>query len=163
MDEILKDVKEEDVQLVKEDADDGMDLEKAGNESPIIRFVNYVIQDAIKQGASDIHIEPKEKALKIRYRIDGTLYQIPPPAAHLLLPIVSRIKILAKMESPTAAIIISAPMIASITMAMAAICIGLDTMWRTIAKRVPSGSSAMPHVGQVPGVDWRTARCIGHV
>jgi len=61
VDEILKDVKEEDVQLLKEEPDDNQDLAKAGSESPIIRFVNYLIADAIKQGASDIHIEPKEK------------------------------------------------------------------------------------------------------
>src|SRR5439155_16008676 len=51
VDEILKDVKEEDVQLVKEESEDTSDLAKAGNESPIIRFVNYLISDAIKQGA----------------------------------------------------------------------------------------------------------------
>jgi len=51
------------------------DLAKAGNESPVIRFVNYLIFDAIKQGASDIHIEPKEKQLKICYRIDGVLFE----------------------------------------------------------------------------------------
>ena len=55
-----------------------------GNESPVIRFVNYLIFDAIKQGASDIHIEPKEKALKIRYRIDGMLFEAmnPPHTMH---------------------------------------------------------------------------------
>ena len=53
-----------------------------GNESPVIRFVNYLIFDAIKQGASDIHIEPKEKQLKVRYRIDGVLFEaMNPPHA----------------------------------------------------------------------------------
>jgi type IV pilus assembly protein PilB len=66
---------EDDVQVVKEAKDDVTDLEKMGNESPVIRFVNYLIFDAIKQGASDIHIEPKEKALKVRYRIDGVLFE----------------------------------------------------------------------------------------
>ena len=76
VDEIIKDMAEDDIQLVKEDHEDEVtDLEKIGNESPVIRFVNYLLFDALKQGASDIHIEPKEKALKIRYRIDGVLFE----------------------------------------------------------------------------------------
>ena len=63
VDDIIKDMSEDDVQLVKETAqDDVTDLAKIGNDAPVIRFVNYLIFDAIKQGASDIHIEPKEKA-----------------------------------------------------------------------------------------------------
>ena len=83
VDDIIKDMSEDDVQLVKETAqDDVTDLAKIGNESPVIRFVNYLIFDAIKQGASDIHIEPKEKQLKIRYRIDGILFEaMNPPHA----------------------------------------------------------------------------------
>ena len=83
MDEIIKDMAEDDVQLVKETTqDDVTDLAKIGSESPVIRFVNYLIFDAIKQGASDIHIEPKEKQLKIRYRIDGILFEaMNPPHA----------------------------------------------------------------------------------
>ena len=54
-------------------------------------------------------------------------------------------------------------MIATITAAMTAMCIGLDSMCRTIAKRVPSGTSAMPHFGQAPGVACLTVGCIGHV
>ena len=54
VDEIIKDVAEDDVQLIQQQSDDISDLEKMGNESPIIRFVNYVIHDAVKQGASDI-------------------------------------------------------------------------------------------------------------
>jgi type IV pilus assembly protein PilB len=98
VDEILKDVKEEDVQLVKEEADSATDLEKAGNESPIIRFVNYLIADAIKQGASDIHIEPKEKALKIRLRIDGVLFEAMNPPHTMTAAIVSRLKIMSNLD-----------------------------------------------------------------
>src|SRR5204863_3929736 len=61
VDDIIKDMSEDDVQLVKEaEKDDVSDLAKIGNESPVIRFVNYLIFDAIKQGDSDIHSEPKE-------------------------------------------------------------------------------------------------------
>ena len=98
VDEIIKDMKEEDVQVVKEDDENVTDLEKAGNESPVIRFVNYLIFDAIKQGASDIHIEPKEKALKIRYRIDGVLYEAMNPPWQMHASIVSRLKIMANLD-----------------------------------------------------------------
>ena len=98
VDEILKDVKEDDVQVVKEEADSATDLEKAGNESPIIRFVNYLIADAIKQGASDIHIEPKEKALKIRLRIDGILFEAMNPPHSMTAAIVSRLKIMSNLD-----------------------------------------------------------------
>ncbi len=72
-------------------------IAKAG-EAPVIKLVDLVIRQAIDERASDIHIEPFKDRLEIRYRIDGALYQIPPPAAHLHLPIISRIKILAKMD-----------------------------------------------------------------
>jgi type IV pilus assembly protein PilB len=99
VDEILKEVKEEDVQLVKEDEDPlDTDLAKAGSESPIIKFVNYLIADALKQGASDIHIEPKEKALKIRYRIDGILFEAMNPPHQMQSAICSRLKIMANLD-----------------------------------------------------------------
>jgi len=72
-------------------------IAKAG-EAPVIKLVDLVIRQAIDERASDIHIEPFKDRLEIRYRIDGVLYQIPPPAANLHLPILSRIKILAKMD-----------------------------------------------------------------
>lgn len=99
VDEIIKDMAEDDVQVVKETAvDDVTDLEKAGSESPVIRFVNYVIFDAIKQGASDIHIEPKEKALKVRYRIDGILFEAMNPPHTMAAAITSRLKIMANLD-----------------------------------------------------------------
>ncbi|MCC7351374.1 MAG: type II secretion system ATPase GspE [Phycisphaerales bacterium] len=98
VDEIIKDMAEDDVQVVKEAKDDVADLEKMGSESPIIRFVNYLIFDAIKQGASDIHIEPKEKALKMRYRIDGILFEAMNPPHSMHAAIVSRLKIMANLD-----------------------------------------------------------------
>ena len=98
VDEIIKDMAEDDVQVVKEDKDDVTDLEKLGSESPIIRFVNYLIFDAIKQGASDIHIEPKEKALKVRYRIDGILFEAMNPPYTMQPAIVSRLKIMSNLD-----------------------------------------------------------------
>lgn len=98
VDEIIKDMADDDVQVVKEVKDDVADLEKLGSESPVIRFVNYLIFDAIKQGASDIHIEPKEKALKIRYRIDGILFESMNPPFRMHAAIVSRLKIMANLD-----------------------------------------------------------------
>ncbi len=98
VDEIIKDMAEDDVQVVREVTDDIADLEKAGSESPIIRFVNYLIADGIKQGASDIHIEPKEKALKVRYRIDGVLFEAMNPPYTMHAAIVSRMKIMANLD-----------------------------------------------------------------
>jgi type IV pilus assembly protein PilB len=98
VEEIIKGIDEDDVQVMKEDKDEVTDLEKLGNESPIIRFVNYVIFDAIKQGASDIHIEPKEKALKIRYRIDGVLFESMNPPHNMMAAIISRLKIMANLD-----------------------------------------------------------------
>ena len=72
-------------------------IEKA-EEPPVIKLVDLIIRQAIEQRASDIHIESYKDKINLRYRIDGILYQIPPPAKHLLLPIVSRIKILSKLD-----------------------------------------------------------------
>lgn len=67
-------------------------------EAPVVKLVDLLIRQAIDEKASDIHIEPFKDKLEIRYRIDGVLYQIPPPAGHLHLPITSRIKILARLD-----------------------------------------------------------------
>lgn len=72
-------------------------IAKAG-EAPVIKLVDLIIRQAIDERASDIHIEPFENNIALRYRIDGKLYNIPPPAPHLHLAIVSRIKILAKLD-----------------------------------------------------------------
>ena len=100
VDEIIKDMADDDVQVVKKEVDDDnvTDLAKMGSESPIIRFVNYVIFDAIKQGASDIHLEPKEKALKVRYRIDGVLFEAMNPPHTMHPAIVSRLKIMSNLD-----------------------------------------------------------------
>ena len=73
------------------------DDEDAG-EAPVVRLVNLVLVDAIKRGASDIHIEPYEKEFRVRYRIDGVLYEIMTPPLRLRNAIVSRIKIMAELD-----------------------------------------------------------------
>ena len=98
LDEIIGEVAEDDVSVVEDASLDEEDLEKAGSESPVIRFVNYLIADAIRQGASDIHIEPKEKALQVRYRIDGILFAAMTPPHKLAPAISSRLKIMANLD-----------------------------------------------------------------
>jgi type IV pilus assembly protein PilB len=67
-------------------------------EAPVVKLVDLIIRQAIDERASDIHIEPFKDRISLRYRIDGKLYEIPPPARHLHLPIISRIKILSKLD-----------------------------------------------------------------
>lgn len=68
------------------------------NEAPIVRFVNLVLFQAVKDRASDIHFEPFETEFRIRYRVDGALYEMTPPPKHLALPVVSRIKVMANLN-----------------------------------------------------------------
>ncbi|MBP6342959.1 MAG: type II/IV secretion system protein, partial [Candidatus Omnitrophica bacterium] len=84
---------------VSTDAELSLDkLIAKAEEAPVIKLVDLIIRQAIDEKASDIHIEPFKDKLEVRYRIDGSLYQIPPPARHLHMAIVSRIKILAKLD-----------------------------------------------------------------
>lgn len=76
----------------------GKDAEVEANSAPIVRYVDLVLYQAINEGASDIHFEPFEKDFKIRYRIDGALYEMAPPPAHLALPIISRVKVMSNMN-----------------------------------------------------------------
>jgi type IV pilus assembly protein PilB len=73
-------------------------LAKQGEEAPVIRLVNVMLMSAIHKGASDIHVEPYEKDLRIRYRIDGVLYNVMAPPIKFREAIASRIKIMAKLD-----------------------------------------------------------------
>ncbi|MGH9402477.1 MAG: type IV-A pilus assembly ATPase PilB [Terriglobia bacterium] len=74
------------------------DMERASEEAPVIRLVNYVLGDAVRRGASDIHMEPYEKEYRIRYRIDGLLQVVMTPPLKLRDAIISRVKIMAKLD-----------------------------------------------------------------
>ncbi len=74
------------------------ELENVANEAPIVKFVDVVLYQAIKDKASDIHFEPFEKEFKIRYRIDGTLYEMAPPPKNLAVPVISRVKIMSGLN-----------------------------------------------------------------
>lgn len=84
-----------------EETDQELSLDKLvarAEEAPVVKLVDLIIRQGIDERASDIHIEPCKDRISLRYRIDGKLYEIPPPARHLHLPIVSRIKILSKLD-----------------------------------------------------------------
>lgn len=82
---------------VEEDIDI-VDLEKSAGEAPVVKLVNLILLDAIRKNASDIHVEPYEKSMRIRYRIDGVLYEVMKPPNKLRSAIVSRLKIMANLD-----------------------------------------------------------------
>ena len=98
--EIFDDVDVDEVDFMSESAADlDLDnLEDEAGEAPVVRLCNVVLVDAIKRGASDIHIEPYEKEFRIRYRIDGVLYEIMRPPMRLRNAITSRIKIMSELD-----------------------------------------------------------------
>ncbi|HKV91405.1 MAG TPA: type IV-A pilus assembly ATPase PilB [Candidatus Angelobacter sp.] len=100
VDELLASMGDEaDVELQAEQEEmDLSELEKSADEAPIVKLVNIVLSDAVKRGASDIHIEPYEKEYRVRFRIDGVLQHIMSPPMKLKDAITSRIKIMAKMD-----------------------------------------------------------------
>ena len=79
-------------------ADDIASMEAAANSRPVVRFVNLVIYQAVQDRASDIHFEPFENEFKIRYRVDGALYEMAPPPRHLALPVTSRLKVISGLN-----------------------------------------------------------------
>jgi len=96
LDEIINDMT--DVEVVQDEQEESEDLERMAGQSPVIKFVNYVISNAIRQGASDIHIEPKEKSMRTRYRIDGVLFETMQSPIKMHPAIVSRIKIMSNLD-----------------------------------------------------------------
>ena len=102
LEDVLRDVSETHVELKKESVDDReVALERLKEQSeaaPIVRLVDYIIANAINERASDIHVEPQEKRLSIRYRIDGILHDVVSPAKELQMAIVSRLKIMANVD-----------------------------------------------------------------
>jgi type IV pilus assembly protein PilB len=92
-------VLEDDVEVLEElDQIDVSSLEKQGGEAPVIRLVNLMLMSAIQKGASDIHIEPYEKEFRVRFRIDGILYNVMAPPMKFRDAITSRIKIMSKLD-----------------------------------------------------------------
>ncbi len=96
LDELLSEIRSADFGDGREV--DDKEITQLANETPIIRFVNLVLQQAIKDKASDIHFEPFEHQFRIRYRIDGALYEMAPPPKNLAGPVIARIKVLSNLN-----------------------------------------------------------------
>jgi len=98
--QVMADLGAMDVEVLDTDEDeiDEFSLSAEIETAPIVRLVNLILMDAIKRGASDIHIEPYEKVLRVRYRIDGVLHEIMRPGISMRDAIVSRLKILARLD-----------------------------------------------------------------
>jgi type IV pilus assembly protein PilB len=98
IDDIIEDHDQSEVTLIETTIDDIGDASEIAGQSPIIRLVNYVIYNAVKEGASDIHIEPAERCMRVRYRIDGRLYKSLEVPLNLISAVTSRIKIMASLD-----------------------------------------------------------------
>ena len=98
VDRLLGDLDDVLLELTGEENIDINDLEKASEEAPVIKLVNHLLMDSIRKGASDIHIEPYEKDLRVRYRIDGVLYDIMRPPLKLKNAVTSRIKVMSNLD-----------------------------------------------------------------
>ena len=97
-DDILKDLGAGDVKEIAQAAEDNAEAEALANDNTIVKFVNLVLYQAIKDRASDIHFEPFEDEFKIRYRVDGALYEMAPPPKYLAVPVSSRLKVMANLN-----------------------------------------------------------------
>src|SRR3981081_159657 len=98
MEDILKQLGDPGELLQIRSEDGAVAAEAEANATPIIRFVDLILYQAIQDRASDIHFEPFENEFKIRYRVDGALYEMSPPPRHLALPVISRVKVMANMN-----------------------------------------------------------------
>jgi type IV pilus assembly protein PilB len=101
-DEVMMDFDAEDEEFEFEDDQEEdinvLDLEKSAGDAPVVKLVNLILLDAIRKNASDIHVEPYEKSMRIRYRIDGVLYEVMKPPIKLKNAIISRFKIMSNLD-----------------------------------------------------------------
>ena len=97
LEDMARDLDDEDVEVLEDTRDDEEGLEEA-EQAPVIRFVNSMIADAVRKRASDIHIEPAEKIFRVRFRIDGTLHEVIKQPAKMKSAIISRIKVMSELD-----------------------------------------------------------------
>jgi type IV pilus assembly protein PilB len=100
LDAVMQGFDDSEVAVVETDGDDmnSVDLEQSAGEAPVVKLVNLILLDAIKKGASDIHVEPYEKDFRVRFRMDGTLYEVMKPPMKLRAAIISRLKIMSELD-----------------------------------------------------------------
>ena len=97
--DIMSDFDDSDIDIIQEsDELDAAELQKESEDAPVVKLVNLILTDAVKKSASDIHIEPYETEYRVRYRIDGILYEMMRPPLKLKEAITSRVKIMAKLD-----------------------------------------------------------------
>jgi type IV pilus assembly protein PilB len=95
---LLKDIEEEDLEIVEEEDEDDVGPVQVADDAPVVKLINGVLTDAVKRGASDVHIEPFEHELKVRYRIDGSLAEVMKPPIKLKAALTSRVKIMSNLN-----------------------------------------------------------------
>jgi len=98
IDDIIDDEGLDDFTLIENITEDISNLEEVAGQSPVVKLVNYLLYNAVRENASDIHIEPDDKKLRVRYRVDGKLYEKMRPPHQMHSAIVSRVKIMAEMD-----------------------------------------------------------------
>jgi type IV pilus assembly protein PilB len=99
LEDVMGDFDDSDIDLIHdEDEVDISELAKASEDAPVVKLVNLILTDAVKKTASDIHIEPYEKTFRVRYRIDGVLYEVMKPPIKLKNAILSRVKIMSELD-----------------------------------------------------------------
>ena len=100
LDEVMQGFDDSEVSVIEEEQDgtSAVDLEKSAEEAPVVKLVNLILLDAIRKGASDIHVEPYEKDFRVRFRIDGVLYEVMKPPMKLKNAIISRLKIMSELD-----------------------------------------------------------------
>lgn len=97
--DVLTEFDESEMEILHEEEEvDVSDLKKGAEDAPVVKLVNLILTDAIKKGASDIHVEPYEKSFRVRYRVDGVLSEVMKPPLKLKNAIVSRIKIMSSLD-----------------------------------------------------------------
>ncbi len=99
LEDVMGDFDDSDIALIEDHDDvDVNELAKASEDAPVVKLVNLILTDAVKRNASDIHVEPYEKTFRVRYRIDGVLYETMKPPMKLKNAIVSRLKIMSELD-----------------------------------------------------------------
>jgi type IV pilus assembly protein PilB len=99
LEDVMGDFDDSDIDLIQDEDDiDISELAKASEDAPVVKLVNLILTDAVKKQASDIHIEPYEKSFRVRYRIDGVLYEVMKPPMKLKNAILSRVKIMSELD-----------------------------------------------------------------
>jgi type IV pilus assembly protein PilB len=98
LESIVEDMGEDDVELTETSEDNVEEAAKAADDAPVIKLVNLILKDAIGKRASDIHVEPYEKDFRVRFRIDGVMYEVMKPPMKLRNAIISRLKIMASLD-----------------------------------------------------------------